>query len=376
MAIEVLGAALKSLSDYIAEKGLDHIIDIKASDNREMDVEQHVYCLLSDSLEDFCKKRNIEFDENAILETCKLSDFNINKQNYKEQLKLILERATGMEMSPTELELWIEILENNLVSSKHEKLFRAIQLKNLKGENDTLTEPAWMQKYMADNFIETAYKNIEFDNLLSNVKTELPDKCWIQTQDLITELALNAFSHGKATQVILTIKENEIMIRDDGSHFDTKKLIHTSNKLSGGNWTIKRYIENYSDIDISYGITDGKNETKINFNNKVFSVNDLCEICLPKSMILKTDDIKLKYPNIKAKYYYIDFTDFDAGRSFSCMSGVITFMGILNEFCKEQDSEIFIYLPDQIPMWDDVQEKIDAFTDYYQYSNRIYIVRE
>ncbi len=372
----VFNTALSFLTSYIAEKGLDKFVNTKINNNEEMSIEEHVYSVLTESLADFCAICNFEFDENSITETLIFSHEQINQLTRDEQLKLILERATGLEITPEELKIWNVIVQEHLVSDKHEKLFRAIQLKSLEEKNDNFVEPSWMQKHMSNNSIAVTFKETGFDKLFLDIKTVLSDDCWLQTQDLIIELSLNAFSHGNAKEIILKISEKEIQIVDDGTLFDTKKLLSMNKTLSGGQWTINRFINSYPEVTVSYETIDQKNATLIQFQEKVFNVNGLCEIILPKTIITRSTDIQLRYPNGKAKYYYIDFSEFATGRSFMCMSGSLAFVSKLNKFCASYNTEIFVYIPKNSLVLDDFDEKMTISLDCEPYSDKIHIIRE
>lgn len=374
--IEAFSVALNFLATYFAEKGLDKLADIKSHSPKETSVAEHMYSVLTESLEDFCNKYEIEFDENAISDTHIFEFEEVNKLNCDNTLKLILERATGLEISSEELNVWGEIVQEHLVSDKHEKLFRAIQLKSLADRSNEFIEPKWMKKYMVDNHISLVFEKIDFNQLFADIKTKLSYECWMQTQDLILELSLNAVQHGKAKHITLRITENKLQILDDGALFDIKQLINSDKKLSGGNWTITRYTNNYPEINLSCKVINEQNEITIEFPEKVFDVNCLCEINLPRTMIHRVKDIKLRYPNGKARYYYIDFNDFNAERSFLCMSGACELISKLDEFCTSRNTDVFMYLPRDNMIWDDFYEKISVCFEYGQSANRIHIIRE
>ena len=374
--IEALTLVLNFLASYLAEKGLDRLTDIKANSDREISVAEHMYSVLTESLEDFCRKYQIEFDENAITDTYLFKFDEVNKFNCIDILKHILEKATGLEIFPEQLNTWNEIIQEHIISNKHEKLFRAIQLKSLVGENNTLIEPEWMKKHMTDNSISVTFEKIDFEQLFADIKTLLSSECWMQTQDLILELSMNAFQHGNAKQVTLKITKNKLQILDDGELFDINLLSNSNKELSGGNWTIARYTNTYPEINVSYKVVSEQNEITIQFPEEVFDVNCLCEINLPKRMIYRVKDIKLRYPNGKAKYYYIDFSNFEAERSFLCMSGACELISKLDEFCAHRNTDVFMYLPSDNMVWDDFYEKINVCFKYSQLTDRIHIIRE
>lgn len=372
---ELLGAALEFLVSHIAGKGLDKLIDGNNHSQDEKSIAEHVYLLLTESLEEFCKKYNIEFDEHAIRDTFLDPNQRIGKLKCEEQLRIILEEATGLELSTEELAVWATIVGEHIVSDKHQKLFRAIQLKEIKGNTESLSDPDWMRKYLSDNFAEVVFEKVQLDDFLGNIRTCLSKVCWMQTQDLLMELALNAFSHGAAEHLWLRIGEREISLVDDGNPFDTMLLTVESSKLSGGNWTITRYAEIYPEVNISYLWNDNKNETTIRFEEKVFSVNRLCEITLPKKMILAKTDIKLRYPDCFARYYYVDCSNFKPERSFLCMSGAATLLRELTDFCLLRHAEVYLYMPYNSEIWDDFIEKINVCVDYCYQTDRIHIIR-
>ncbi len=374
--IEALSVALNFLANYFAEKGLDKLTDIKSHSPKEISVAEHVYSVLTESLKDFCNKYEIEFDENAIADTHIFEFGEVNKLNCDNTLKLILERATGLEISSEELKVWSEIVQEHLVSDKHEKLFRAIQFKKLVDKSQGFIEPEWMKRHMADNHISLAFEEIDFNQLFADIKTMLSYECWMQTQDLILELSLNAFQHGNAKHITLRITENKLQILDDGVLFDIKQLINLDKKLSGGNWTITRYIKSYPEVNISYNVAGEQNEITIEFPEKVFDVNCLCEINLLGVTFYKITDIQLRYPNGKARYYYIDFSNYNVERYFLCMSGACQFISKLDDFCTSRNSDIFMYLPSNNMVWDDFYEKINEYFEYVQCSNRIHIIRD
>ena len=376
--VTYLVVALEFLTGYLAEKGLDQFLkNLKKikTPQKEMSIEEHVYCLLTESLEEFCTMHKIEFDENAFLDTLVPSLNQVGSLKYDDSLKHMLESATGLELSQESFLDWVRIVDEHIVSDKHQKLFRAIQWHLIKGNGENIAEPAWMREHMADNFFEIVFEEIGFEEILSDIKTDLSKECWMQTKDLITELALNALQHGNADHFWLHISEKEIALLDNGTPFDTMCLAKEKTELSGGNWTIMRYEKSYPDVEILYSRKENKNETLIRFEEKVFSVNGLCEITLPKRMVRSCADFILRYPNSKARYYYVDFSGFKPGISFLCMSGAFELIYKLNEFCESLDSDVFLFIPFNSITWDDFVEKIDVCMEHRYPIERVHVIR-
>ena len=380
--IAVITTAFNFLSSYIAEKGMDKLSDIIIHSNEEMSTTEHMYCVLTESLADFCEKYSIEFNENAMRDTLEFSLDRVTEFNYGEKLKLYLEKATGFKITHEELATWIEIVQEHLVAAKHEKLFRAIQLKHMEEKQDKLVAPAWTQAHMVNNSISIPFIETNFDQLVSDIQTSLSDECWISTQDLITELSLNAFQHGNAKQIVLNIMENELQISDDGTIFDINELKKPKEILRGGNWTLIQYINDYPEINIVYNVYDGKNTTTIQFPDKVFNVNGLCEITLPRTWTYNISEIQIRYPNAIARYYYVNFSDYKVARSYMCMSGALQFLSAIKEFCISRNAEVFMYIPTGDAAWDNLYRKINQIFEFEQIhkyeeeSNRIHIIRE
>lgn len=366
--------------EYFATKSLDYIFEKMKRPVEEQDIEGLVYCMLTDSLKKFCNKYDLEFDERGILETFSFSLKRLDKLTSDDELKSIVEAAIEIEISSDEFATWIEIVNNLLVSDKYVKLYRALQLQNIRIVSERFVEPLWMQKNLIDNFFEIQfYHHNEFINIYSDIETSLSRECCLLTQQLLMELLFNAVQHGKAKQFSLLIEKNQISITDNGSRFNTHNLANNCSRLSGGNRTFLRYTQSFPDVKILYTYKDQKNCTTLSFDEPVFNVNDLCEIEIPDSYLsLRCEqNFHIRYPTSRAKYYYADFAK--KGRFFWTISGVIGMLKNLISFCTSLDSEVFLHIPVGNEAFSDedyfAEEMLECITKM-DVGNKIHIVRD
>lgn len=368
------------LAEYAGTKTLDTIIEKINRPAKEQNIDELAYCLLTESLEEFCSIYNFEFDKYAILETFSFSLKQLARLNCDKELKLIIENALGLEISPIAFTKWIEILHNYLVSSKYEKLFKALQLQNMNPTKESFTEPLWMQKNLIDNFFEIHFQEQDiFLEIYCNISTNLSKECWLITRQLLMELLLNAIQHGNANQFSLLIEKDQISIKDNGTPFDTHTLVNKNSKLSGGNRTLLKFMQQFSDVIIKYTYCEQKNLTTISFNEPVFNVNSLCEIEIPNKYLFSRpqESFSIRYPTSKAKYYYADFAKNE--NSFWTISGVIGTLEKLISFCITLNSEVFLYIPNSIDGWGDedyfAKEVLECITSMNA-EDKIHVVRD
>lgn len=376
-SVQYLKPVIEFIINYAVTKGLDQIGGRTQNTSTEMTVYEHACCLLTESLQEFCGQEEIEFDESSFVETLVLSKDQVDLLNKDEYLKLALEKAIFMELSDEDWERWVGIVNENLLSSKHEKLFRAILLKQIKGDITNLVEPKWMQSIMMDNFFQIAFEEEKkLAEIFADIKTGLSQACWRYTQELVMELLYNAVQHGGAKRLSFSINEDSITLIDDGKAYNTLSLVESDGHQGGGSWTIKHYIDNYPDVKLYYERVNEKNKFSLRFAEKMFNVKRLCEIELYREEWSRCLECRLRYPESKARYYYIDFSKSEIAKSLFCMSLACNAMRSVKDFCNALGSDVYIYVPDDGSFgWDDVAGKLDYLINELE-SENIHIVRD
>lgn len=365
--------AIDFFATYAISKGADYAIN--KVNSSEMTVEEHIYCVLTESLKEFCANYSCEFDENAFRETFSYTAENVGKFQSDTYLKKVFEKATSLELTPELQSSWCKIVYEHILSDRHQKLYRAIQSSRIKGDTSNLVEPMWMRKIPADNFIEIHFDGEnELDSILCNIKTGLSEACWHHTQELLLELFFNACTHGLAKQISLAVDKEKISLLDDGLEFDPLGLTEKEEIKGGGTWTINYYLKNYPEVKISYIRLNDKNETTIDFGEHMFNVNGLCEIELEPSSEMRKFNWILCYPSSKARYYHVDFNKITTIRVF-CMSVARMMVSKLLGCCKKLSSEVYVYIPKSEDfIWDSVADKLKGCIEHYGASN-IHLLR-
>lgn len=362
--------------EYFATKLLDAIID-RRNHSKEQSLEDLTLCLFNDSLKVFCDNHEIEFDGESFQRWYESSKAALDIQNDK-HLKHIIESALSLEISEKEFFGWFKIACELLVEKKYEKLYKAYMLQKEMTIQKGFTEPIWMQENISDNTfeIQTAQQNQLLD-VLSEIETNLSKECNLLTQQLIMEILVNAFEHGKAVSCSLLIERSRISVTDNGQRFDTTTLLSDSNGSSGGTRTLLHFKTLFPEVDIKYQYIRKMNQTTIDFGEHVYNVNGLCEIIIPKDALVKYNiDIHVRYPNGKAKYYYLDFATADLG--FWTISGAFGLLEKLTSFCSKRDAEVFLHFPAHSSIqsleyfYSEVSERINT----YYLTNRIHLIKD
>lgn len=248
------------------------------------------------------------------------------------------------------------------IRGKLDQILAYIEAGHTRRAND-LDEPRWMQNMMKGNFLEVGI--IEDNTLIDtyeSIKTTLPLECWEATRELLMELHLNATDHGKAERVMLHIERNHIAILDNGHKFDSRSLLKKVG-FSGGSWTMKEYFSRYSDVVIDYEYAEGWNKSTLKFKGEVFSVNRLCEIIMLTEYLPRCMPCVLRYPDCKAKCYYVDFSKYERAIRLFCMSVAIGMTDGLNRlimFSDCLDARVVIHIPEtEDGRWNSVVRKLE-----------------
>jgi hypothetical protein len=338
--------AFQFFSEYIVTKGVDLLVDLGSKRTNEMTIEEHIYSVFTDSLEKFCSVYDFEFNPNAFNEALSYSVDYVQDLSCDKYLKRVFQKATGLELTDEECSEWIRIIEDNIVSDKHEKLVRAIFIHSIKGDESKLIQPVWMKEHMADNYLQVAFDDEEKLNVIfDRIKTSLSEECWTCTKELLLELLLNAYEHGNATKASLYVDEKKLSLIDDGNVFNPLLLVTRECERSGGTWTIKHFMSIYQDVKVYYEQKNDNNITTIEFPESMFNVNLLCEVKLhPAGRRKRNYECKPCFPESNAKYYYIDFSD-ETARVLFCMSLAMGMVDGLDEFCRKTKSKVFVYVP-------------------------------
>jgi hypothetical protein len=80
-------------------------------------------------------------------------------------------------------------------------------------------------------------------------------------RDVLIESAKNAFGHGGATHVTLSIEPRRIVLTDNGGAFDPTRL--PSREGGGGRISFKSVAEDHSELVVSYAFREGTNQLTI-----------------------------------------------------------------------------------------------------------------
>jgi anti-sigma regulatory factor (Ser/Thr protein kinase) len=362
--------------EYFATKLLDAIID-RRNHSKEQSIEDLILCLFNESLTVFCDNHEIEFDDKSFQRWYETSKPALDMQNDK-HLKHIIESALSLEICEKEFFDWFSIACELLVEKKYEKLYKAYMLQKAMTIQKGFTEPVWMQENMSDNTfeIQTAQQN-QLIEVLSQIETNLSKECNLLTQQLIMEVLINAFEHGKAVSCSLLIERTRITVTDNGQKFDTTTLLSISNGSSGGTRTLLHFKSLFPEVDIKYQYTRKRNQMTIDFGDQVYNVNGLCEIIIPNDVLMKYDiGIHVRYPNGKAKYYYLDFATADL--SFWTISGAYGLLGKLTSFCSELSTEVYIHFPahSTIQSLEYFYSEISEYVSNNDLSSQIHLIKD
>lgn len=362
------------LVEYISTAGLDTgRRAVSARLHRPEDLETQVYRVLTDSLRKFCALHSLEFDEKAMVETFIFSLHTLPSWKNEARLRSILENALGMKVDRAALREWMGLLAELIVAPENETLFKALQLSPF-WEAAFPQEKPWMKACLAGNFFEIDYTGQEmFRDLCGEIETELSDACWLCARQLLMELLLKAQLHGHAARCVLRFEEDRILLEDDGLPFDPTSLAQLEG-IRGGQWTLRRFIRDFPEVNISYANTGGCNRITLSYGQRVFCVNGLCEIPVPTffqpGMTLHT-----RYPTGRARNYFMDFEK--SGASLFCMSGVHLLLESIAAFCSTSGAQIFLYIPHTGEVWaDDLAEMLGVLLPPDAASSPIHIIRD
>lgn len=364
---------------YVFEKALDQTGQSIIKRLKSCDLSECAYSVLSASWSEFCAAHIIECDTDSIVDSfVRLYDSSITALNNTDQLKEILENATGLSISNDDAKEWMNIVCKHIIKPEYEPLYKAIMLQHIIDEDHQIDEKPWLKEHLVDNYFELPIAEEEImEAVFNDIETDLIDVCWLNTRQLIIELLLNSFEHGRATHCKLRITENTIIIKNDGIEFDPTTLSYSGENLTGGSWTIDDFKKRFPEIPLLYEHNSGYNIVSIVFPDSVFHVNYLCEIDIPKPFQRQSFEIHPKYINSRARYYYIDFSKNDYGKICYVMSGIRISINDLKRFCISNESEIFLYVPNKGDVvYDDLHEKLKICIDYEDAASKLHIVRE
>lgn len=367
------------IATYVSTKTLDSVGKNIGDKLTDCDLSAHIFSVLSDSLLKFCENHSIECDTDSIINSfVQLCDSKALALNNANQLKNVFKDATGLSITPEEAQEFDDIVLEQVIHKEHEPLYRAIILQHIKNVNEQIHEQPWLKKYLVDNYFELFVSEDKIlDLIFEDVETDLTDVCWLNTRQLLAEILLNSFEHGASKENVLRITENTISIISDGVGFDPTSLLHSKGNLSGGSWTICFFKENYPEVPIKYEFKDGYNITSIVFPDNVFHVNLLCEIEIPEPLRKRALEIKLRYEDSRARYYYIDFSKSDLAKRLFCMSGIILSVEKLIDFCNCKNAELFLYVPNKgEAIYDNLHEQLKICIDNKDTSNKLHLIRE
>lgn len=207
---------------------------------------------------------------------------------------------------------------------------------------------------------EVVITNCETIN--DNIGNAVTDSCiafrWgnnaeLAIRDFLIEYAINSFSHGGANNVKIHIKDNRIVISDNGGRFDIQKL-QGSNIKSGGTIAIKslfntigeRMIYTYERIQSSNIITIGF----IEHPNEIATVTP-CNIILNLKEIKKDNRVQISVRESCNEIYIVL-------PKFLCISDVRVLSK--NNLGLEYETRRLVFIADNLS-----ERVIDLIDEYY-----------
>lgn len=123
--LEILSSSymLSFVRDYLATKALDKSWEAFAS---KYPVEYQLICALQESLEEFCKMMNWEYDSNAISDTFTYQLQELGGITSKSTLSKVLSEATGMDIDSNQLSLWVSCFYLAISHPEREELYKTL----------------------------------------------------------------------------------------------------------------------------------------------------------------------------------------------------------------------------------------------------------
>lgn len=276
--------------------------------------ESYEYLLLqaiAESFKAFYKKKNLEYDEEIVM-----ASFMENVDASSSSDRAFLSAVSGIEFSKQDVEEW----KNQFVIVITQERYAPVYKKVLMSSNERINNSEayrWMQKNVKDNFCSLSvsgmeaiqyYSNMSIIKALSEITPLLGEECWMDTQALLSEIYLNAFTHGMARNCEILVEHCKITLIDDGHMFDSM-LLKEGDIGRGGSTTLISYCDLYDDIEISSERFDNKNHFIINFKFNVFDINAECKLEGVDLNIFNRDEWKKKVRQTY-KYQYVDMGDF------------------------------------------------------------------
>jgi len=346
-----------------------------ANSSKEDSFHIQIHQVFADTFRAFYQKYTLEFDEEIVMTSFwknvgdlqGFSDLNISKKVVCDTL--------GLELSDSQINDWTNIFNITCSHPQYQWVYNKIALDagtQVSGSN----QMSWAKEIMKGNYckIECAIPET-LPPLFEGIESKLSEKCWYDTQVLLWEIIFNACQHGNANHCSLVIKETSISIIDDGKPFNAL-LLEDQYQNQGGSIALRKYKRDYSEIELQTDYRDGNNHFTLEFGYDVFEVNGMSEIIVP-SLISAVGCFKLRYPDAKFRFYYIDIDDIPKTYQdvvFATISGMYGLIDkLIRDFKNNTDVEkVFIYFSDLSRTdYSCIYDNLQAILRHMEFSNFI-----
>lgn len=320
-----------------------------ANNSKEDSFHIQVHQVFADTFRAFYQKYNLEFDEEIVMTSFwknvgdlqSFSDLNISKKVVCDTL--------GMELTDLEINDWKNIFKITCSHPQYQWIYNKLAL-DAGTQVSSSNQMSWAKEIMKGNYCKIACAVPEtLPPVFEGIETKLSEECWYDTQVLLWEIIFNACEHGNANNCSLVIKETSISVIDDGKPFNAL-LLEDQHRNQGGSIALRKYKEDYSEIELQTAYWAGNNHFTLEFGADVFEVNGMSEIIVP-ALFSSVGCFKLRYPDAQFRYYYIDMDEIPRthhGKIFASYSGIFGLINKLNnDFRNNTDvDKIFIYFSD------------------------------
>ncbi|MBQ8618192.1 MAG: hypothetical protein IJ418_11905 [Clostridia bacterium] len=335
-----------ALVGYGVTWGLDKIKGIVVNGNKEVSYEEQIYGVFRETFEAFYAEHELVFEESIVMEAFLRRFKKIADIAESEMDRTLIEGTIGLEMKENQLEDWTRHFYRVCSNPKYQWVYNRLSLPLADEKKEDKSK--WMKKHMEDNICRIGNLVLEtMPSMFKEISTELPERCWNDTCELIWELVYNAQTHGKAKECFIRINRNAITIVDDGLKYDPRMMKEEVSKR-GGCLTLVHYERDYPWVCISWSYIGNCNHFVLMFMKDVFDVNSMSEIVVP-NMVRRRDTFYFKYPNGRFKYYYVDMEETrkrSGGRLFGPMSMTFDVLQELRNIEPEfENSKVYIGFP-------------------------------
>ena len=274
--LEILSSSyiLSFVRDYLATKAMDKSWEAFAS---KYPVEYQLISALQESLEEFCKMMNWEYDSTAISDTFTYQIQELEGITSKSALFNVLSKATGMKINESQLSLWVSCFYLAISHPKREELYKTLISSNTFKATENIS------------VIQQRVSNIE--NVLTKWHSKLAGT---RRQDDIQNVFFSLSAYTKHPMETYTSHKEHLSLkyvytRDDTSVIISPSMEYLYTLATGGVITQTPYIYqpfewNYPGMDIKLINNSDKTllVTEIVFRDIISLINPLPVLLLYK----------------------------------------------------------------------------------------------